>query len=164
MTAPAPTPQPAQPPSGAAPGVFKDPYGAYNFKLVIQGVTDGEAHFYSCTGIGIHVKAEKWREGGTSQVVHWLPSWAEPTPVTLRYGLSASKELWLWLDSAAKGTVQRRNVSIIVLGRDGVTEAVRYNLLNAWPTSWAGAPLNAMEHQVAIAELTVVGETLELAS
>jgi phage tail-like protein len=51
-----------------------------------------------------------------------------------------------------------------VLNRDGVTPAVRYNLLNAWPTSWSGAPLNAMEHQVAIAELTVVGETLELAS
>jgi phage tail-like protein len=141
--------------------VFKDPYGAYNFKLVIQGVTEG--HFTQCTGLGVRVEAVKYREGGTSQVVHWLPSWVEPTRVTLRYGLTASKELWLWLDSAVKGTVQRRNVSIIVLARDGVAEAVRFNLLNAWPTSWSGAPLDALGHEVAIEELTLVGETLERA-
>src|SRR5215217_5242750 len=89
MTAPV---QPAAT-SGATPGVFKDPYGAYNFKLVIQGVTEG--HFTQCTGLGVRVEAIKYREGGTSQVVHRLPGRVEYADVTLRYGLTASKELWL---------------------------------------------------------------------
>jgi len=159
MTSPAQAP--AQPAPGAAPGAFKDPYGAYNFKLVIQGVTEG--HFTQCSGLGVRVEAIKYREGGISQVVHRLPGRVEYADVTLRYGLTASKELWLWLDSAVRGAVQRRNVSIIVLAQDGVTEAVRFNLLNAWPSSWVGAPLDALGHEAAIEELTLVYETLERA-
>lgn len=156
-----PVQKPAQPTPTAAPGVFKDPYGAYNFKLVIQGVTEG--HFTQCTGLGVRVEAIKYREGGTSQVVHRLPGRVEYADVTLRYGLTSSKELYLWVDSAVRGAVQRRNVSIILLGQDGVTEAVRFNLLNAWPASWVGAPLDALGHEVAIEELTLVYETLERA-
>ncbi len=154
MTAPAQAPQ-------AAPGAFKDPYGNYNFKLVVQGVTEG--HFTQCTGLGARVEAIKYREGGTSQVVHRLPGRVEYSDVVLRYGLTSSRELWHWLESAMKGTVQRRNVSIIVLAQDGVTEAVRFNLINAWPSAWMGAPLDALANEVAIEELTLVYETLERA-
>lgn len=151
---------PAQP-AAAASGVFKDPYGAYNFKLVVQGVTEG--HFTQCSGLGVKVEAIKYREGGTSQVVHRLPGRVEYSDVVLRYGLTASRELWLWLESAMKGTVQRRNVSIVVLAQDGVTEAVRFNLINAWPAAWSGAPLDALANEVAIEEMTLVYEQLERA-
>src|SRR4026209_2761384 len=99
----APAPAAAATPA-AAPGAFKDPYGSYNFKLVIQGVTEG--HFTRCTGLGVKVEAIKYREGGTGQVVHRLPGRVEYADVTLFYGLTASKDLWLWLESAMKGTVQ----------------------------------------------------------
>jgi len=150
---------PAQAAAAAPAATFKDPYGAYNFKLVIQGVTEG--HFTRCTGLGVKVEAIKYREGGTAQVVHRLPGRVEYADVTLFYGLTASKDLWLWLESAMKGTVQRRNVSIVVLANDGTTEAVRFNLLNAWPSSWAGAPLDALSNEAAIEQLTLVYETLE---
>jgi phage tail-like protein len=150
---------PAPAGAAAAAGAFKDPYGSYNFKLVIQGVTEG--HFTRCTGLGVKVEAIKYREGGTGQVVHRLPGRVEYADVTLFYGLTASKDLWLWLESAMKGTVQRRNVSIVVLAQDGVTEAVRFNLLNAWPSSWVGAPLDALSNEAAIEEMTLVYETLE---
>ena len=55
-------------PSGAQPGVFNDPYRAYNFKLEIQGITEG--HFAACSGLGIKIQVIKYREGGTNQVVH----------------------------------------------------------------------------------------------
>lgn len=151
---------PAQP-AAAAAGTFKDPYGAYNFKLVVQGVTEG--HFTQCSGLGVKVEAIKYREGGTSQVVHRLPGRVEYTDVVLRYGLTASRDLWLWLESAMNGTLQRRNVSIVVLAHDGVTEAVRFNLINAWPAAWTGAPLDALSNEVAIEELTLVYEQLERA-
>ena len=37
--------------SGAQPGTFIDPYRAYNFKLQIQGVTEG--HFTQCSGLEV---------------------------------------------------------------------------------------------------------------
>src|SRR6266487_4895880 len=102
----------ARPAQGAA-ATQTDPYGSYNFKLVIQGVTEG--HFTYCTGLGVRIHAHRHREGGASQIVHRLPGRVEYSDVVLRYGLTNSRELWTWLESAAKGQVQRRNVSIILL-------------------------------------------------
>lgn len=150
---------PTTPPPGAAPGVFNDPYRAYNFKLLIQGVTEG--HFTSCSNMAIKVDAVEYREGGTNQVVHRLPGRVEYEPIVLRYGLTASMELWTWMMSAVKGKVERKNVSIVLLDSDGATEVLRWDLVNAWPNMWRGAPLEAMSHEAAIEELTLVFETLD---
>ncbi len=147
--------------SGAQPGTFIDPFRAYNFKLVIQGVTEG--HFTECSGLGIRVQAIKYREGGTSQVVHCIPGPVEYGDITLRYGLSVSRELWDWFTSAVQGRVDRKNVSILMLDSDGVAEVLRWDLINAWPSEWRGAPLDAMGTQVAIEDLTLVFETLQRA-
>ena len=149
----------AEQPAAVQTGTWMDPYRAYNFKLDIQGVTEG--HFTECTGIRIEVQALRYREGGTSQVVHRLPGPVEYGDVTLRYGLTASTELWTWFMTAVQGKVERRNVSILMLGADGVTEVLRWNLVNAWPSEWRGAPLDAMGREVAIESLTLVFETLE---
>src|SRR5260221_11402698 len=112
--------------SGAQPGVFNDPYRAYNFKLVIQGVTEG--HFTACTGLGVKVQVIKYREGGTSQVVHCIPGPVEYADITLRYGLTASHEIWDWLMAVVAGTVERKNVSIIVVSSDGENGRMRWEI------------------------------------
>jgi phage tail-like protein len=147
--------------SGAQPGVFNDPYRAYNFKLIIQSVTEG--HFTECTGIGVKVQVIKYREGGNTQVIHSIPGPVEYADVTLRYGLTASRELWEWLMTAVNGKVQRKNVSIVLLDSDGITEVMRWDLLNSWISEWRGTILNAMHREVAIESLTLVYETLQRA-
>lgn len=145
----------------AAPGganAVVDPYRAYNFKLVIQGVTAG--HFTECSGLGAKVEAIRYREAGAGQVVRRVPGRVEYADVTLRYGLTASTELWEWFTSAVRGSVQRKNVSILILGSDGATEMMRWDLLNAWPSEWRAAPLDALRNEVAIENLTLVYETL----
>src|SRR5262245_3811912 len=92
---------PPTPESGAQPGVFNDPYRAYNFKLIIQGVT--EAHFTECSNMAIRVQSLAYREGGMAQVVHQMPGRVEYADVVLRYGLTASTELWQWFKSAVEG-------------------------------------------------------------
>ena len=144
---------------GAQPGVYVDPYRGYNFKLVIQGVTEG--HFIECSNIGVKVQALQWREGGTNQVVRRLPGQVEYADIKLRYGLTKSNELWTWFQSAVKGKVERRNVSIVLLDSDGATEVLRWDLVNAWPSSWRGAPLDALGKEVAIEEIVLVFETLD---
>jgi phage tail-like protein len=147
--------------TGAQPGVFVDPYRSYNFKLLIQGVTEG--HFTECSNMSIKIDAIPYREGGTQQVVHRLPGQVEYGDITLRYGLTASHELWNWMMSAVKGKVERKNVSIAMLDADGVSPATQWDLVNAWPCSWRGAPLNARGSEAAVEELTLAFESLDRA-
>jgi len=150
---------PQNAPAGAQPGAFIDPYRAYNFKLEIQGVTQG--HFTECGGMGIKVNPIRYREGGTTQVIHAIPGPVEYADITLRYGLTSSREMWDWFMNAVKGKVERKNVSILLLDSDGVTEIMRWNLINAWPSHWQGTPLDALSREVAVESLTLVFETLE---
>lgn len=148
---------PAAPPSGAQPGVWVDPYRAYNFKLIIQGVTQG--HFVECTGMGVRIAAMRYQEGGAN-VVHRIPGPIDYGDVTLRYGLTASRELWDWFLAGLNGNVDRRNVSVLMLATDGTTEVMRWDLVNAWPAAWRGAPLDALAREVAIESVTLVFESL----
>ncbi|MPZ68907.1 MAG: phage tail protein [Actinobacteria bacterium] len=147
--------------SGAQPGVFIDPFRAYNFKLSIGGVTEG--HFVECSGLDIKINTIRYREGGTQQVVHAIPGRVEYGDIVLRYGLTRSRELWQWFMSGIQGKVERRNVSILLLEADGVLEATRWDLTNAWPARWRGAVLDAMTNEVAIESVTLVFETLQRA-
>lgn len=136
-----------------------DPYRAYNFKLIIQGVTEG--HFTECIGLGVKVEAIKYREGGNNQVVRRIPGRVEYDDVTLRYGLTDSRDLWDWLMTAVNGEVERKNVSVAMLGPEGSEEVLRWDLINAWPSEWRGAPLDALSHEMAIESLVLVFDRLE---
>lgn len=146
-------------PQAAQPGTYVDPYRAYNFKLDINGVTEG--HFTECSGLEIKVQAIAYREAGANQVVHYVPGQLEYASVTLRYGLTNSAELWDWFMTVVKGKVERRNISVVLLDSDGSTEVMRWNLNGAWPSEWRGAPLDARGREIAIASLTIVFSELE---
>jgi phage tail-like protein len=143
--------------SGATPGTFIDPFLSFNFKLMILGIT--EAHFTQCTGLGVRIDPISYVEGG-SPVEHQIPGRAHYDPVALEYGFTQSKELWDWMMSAVKPPVQRKNVQILVLDADGITEKVRWTLYNAWPSEWHGAPLNSSSN-VAIHKMVLSYERLE---
>lgn len=155
----APTAAPSK--SGAQPGTSPDPFRAYNFKLSIGGVTEG--HFVECRGLDVKINTIRYREGGTQQVVRAIPGRVDYGPVELRYGLTNSRELWQWFLTGVQGKVERRNVSVLLLDPDGVAEAMRWDLMNAWPAHWRGAVLDAMTNEVAIESLTLVYETLQRA-
>lgn len=140
---------------------FTDPYRAYNFKLVIQGV--GEGHFTECSGLGVRVNVIRYREGGNNQVIHCIPGQVQYADVTLRYGLTASRELWDWMLTGVNGNVERRNVSILMLDSAGALEVMRWDLIDAWPSEWRGTVLDALTHEVAIESLTLVFEQLQRA-
>ena len=148
-----PTQQPAS--------TYVDPYRAYNFKLVIQGVAEG--HFTEVSGMEAKITPIYYREAGNNQVVHYVPGRTEYGPITLRYGLTRSRELWDWFMTGIKGKIQRKNLSIVLLDSDGATEVMRWNLVNAWATEWRGAMLDVQSQEVAIETLTLVCETLERA-
>ncbi len=138
-----------------------DPYRAYNFKLLIDGVAEG--HFTQCSGLGLKVEAIRYREAGNTQLVRRIPGRVEYGDVALWYGLTSSLDLWNWLMTAVRGAVERKNISILMLDSDGATEVLRWNLLNAWPAEWRGAPLDALSQQVAVEKLVLVFDELDRA-
>ena len=148
-----------QPDAGGQSGSWTDPYRGFNFKVEIQGVTEG--HFAQCDGLGVEIDVISYREGGNNQVTHRIPGAVNYCGVRLRYGLTRSTELWDWLQKVVQGSVERRNVSVVMLEPDGSTEALRWNLINAWPSQWQGAALDAGGRELAIESMTLVFETLE---
>jgi phage tail-like protein len=142
----------------AQPGNWVDPLRAYNFKLLINNVTEG--HFTEVAGLGVQVERISYREAGNNAVVRAIPGRVTYGSIALRYGLTASQELWDWLMTAVEGRVSRRNVSIVMLDPAGATEVLRWNLINAWPQEWYGSPLDAMSRELAIESLVLAHEGL----
>lgn len=137
----------------------QDPYRSYNFKLLIGG--NVEAHFLECSGMGIKVNTIEYRESGLKQVVRKIPGPVEYGDVTLKYGLTSSDRLWNWFMKGVEGEVERKNVTIQLLDNAGTTVVMNWNLIDAWPSEWRGAHLDAMGKEIAVESLTLVFETLE---
>lgn len=136
-----------------------DPMRNFQFRLEIPGVARG--HFTEVSGLGVRVHPIRYREGGIGQIVRTLPGPVDYSEVTLRYGLIRDAELWNWMQGTIQGRVERRNVSIMMLETDGTTESLRWNLFNAWPCEWQGAPLDALGRDVAVELLRLSFDQLE---
>ncbi len=153
-------PEAAPAPAAGNSAEWQDPYRNYNFKLEIQGITQG--HFTECSNIGIRVQAISYREGGAYSVVHRMPGPVEYSDVVLKYGVTAKRgEMFKWFLSAAKGNPEHKNVSIVLLDSAGASEVARWNLTRAWPREWNGAPLDARGNTFAVESVTLTFEGLE---
>lgn len=58
--------------------------------------------------------------------------------------------------------IQRRSISII-LRDDAQNEVMRWNLYEAWPRKYVGPFLSGTGNDIAIEELVIVSEHIELA-
>src|SRR5574338_860435 len=132
---------------------LNDPFRSYNFKLEINGVTEG--HFTECSGLSVKIESISYREAGNHQTVRHIPGPVDYAAITLKYGVTKSKTLFDWMMKAAEGKVERKNVSISLLDSQSSSEVMRWNLHDAWPSEWKGANLNATDKGVAIEELTL---------
>ncbi len=139
-----------------------DPYRTFNFKVIMGQSSQIAAHFHAVSGLTVSVPAIKVREGG-NRVTMPIPGYPEYGSVQLKWGVTTSHDLydWFMLVVAGKRSQEvRRNVSILMLENDGTTEAMRWNLVDAWPTQWDGPPLDASAQTFAFETLTLVYSTL----
>ena len=102
-----------------------DPYKNFRFLLEIDGIT--QAGFSDCSGFGSNVEVVEYREGGDAATVRKLPGKSSYPDVTLKWGVTDSRELYDWHAAALNGQVMRKNGSIILLDDIG-QEKVRWNL------------------------------------
>jgi phage tail-like protein len=137
-----------------------DPYKNFRFLVEIDGIV--QAGFSDVSGFGSSVQVIEYREGGDAANVHKLPGQVTYSDLTLKWGITDSRELYDWHRAAVNGTIQRKNGSIILLD-DTAQEKVRWNFFGAWPSKWDGADFSAKGNDVAIDTLTVSCERVERA-
>jgi phage tail-like protein len=137
-----------------------DPYKNFRFLLEIDGIT--QAGFSDCSGFGSNVEVIEYREGGDAATVRKLPGKNSYPDITLKWGVTDSRELYDWHLTALNGSVQRKNGSIILLDDTG-QEKVRWNFFTAWPSKYDAPDFSAKGNDVAIDTLTLSCERLERA-
>jgi phage tail-like protein len=135
-----------------------DPYRVCNFKIVKGGETI--AHFVECGPISVDVGITEYRAGGVAQVMQKFPTFTSYSDVTLRYGLTSSTVMWDWFVAVTRGQIDRANVSVILLGPDGSTPVIQWDLIRAFPRRWTSASLRANAREVAIEEVVLSYESL----
>ena len=135
-----------------------DPYGNFSFLLEIDGITSGG--FSECTGTNAEISPIEYREGNESLTPRKLPGLNKFGNVTLKRGVTEDLDLFNWFNVGASGDVDRKQTMSIVLLDEQRNEAVRWNLLNAWPCKYVAADLKANANEIAIESVELCHEGL----
>jgi phage tail-like protein len=148
--------------------VWRDrPYVQFNFLVNLgDGNTDGwEAGFQECSGIGMEVTVAEYRNGNEKEnSVRKITGLNKSTDVTLKRGVIGSLTLYKWLDQVRNGDQSAlRNVVIQLQNEDHTNVVQEWTLKRARIIKHTSGPLNAKGTDVAMEELVLAYERLEMA-
>ena len=137
-----------------------DPYGGYNFAVELDGIT--RAGFRECSGLENSQSAGNYREGTDKNLsARKIPGLVTHSDVTLSRGVTSDAKLWEWREKAMKGNVERHNISITLVDDVGNAK-ITWNLFECWPTKWTGPSFSATADEVAIEQMTLAYERIEV--
>jgi phage tail-like protein len=121
-----------------------------------------KACFTECSGLGVKIKRETHYEGGVNDQQRIILGTPEFSDVTLKRGMTDDLTFWDWangiLTSARK---MRRNINILVFNQAGQVMQ-SWELIGAVPVGWKAPALQADANAVAIEELTLAYEGLNI--
>jgi phage tail-like protein len=145
--------------------VFRDnPYGAFNYLVSLGGADPNAtiAGFEEVTGLALEIEFVEYRNGNEKpNTVRKLPGLHKVGDVTLKRGVIGSDDLFAWIKAVADGTLDRRDVAITLLD-EARAPVMTWLLREALPKKWTGPSLNAKGSDVAMEELTLTSEGIDL--
>jgi phage tail-like protein len=146
--------------------VLRDrPYVQFNFLVDLGTGTNGpEAGFQECSNIGMEVTVAEYRNGNeVENSVRKITGLNKSTDVTLKRGVIGSLNLYKWLDDIRSGNQNAiRTVTIQLQSEDHTAVVQTWKLLRARIIKHVSGPLNAKGTDVAMEELTLSYERLEM--
>ncbi len=147
--------------------VLRDrPYGGFNFLVDLgTGSTDGpEAGFQECSAISMSVDVVEYRNGNEKEnAPRKLTGLQRVSDVTLKRGIVGSLNLYAWLDQIRNGDAAAfRTVLIHLQNEDHTAIVTTWKLYRARIVKHTSGPLNAKSSDVAMEELTLAYERLEM--
>ncbi|MGJ7900928.1 phage tail protein [Lysobacter sp. 1R34A] len=142
------------------------PYVQFNFLVDLgDGVTDGpQAGFQELSGIGMEVTVSEYRTGNAKEnSVMKITGMNKSTDVTMKRGVIGSLNLYQWLDQIRNGDQKAMRTVTIHLQNEDHTQIVQtWKLLRARIIKHTSGPFNAKGTDVALEELTLSYERLEM--
>ncbi len=142
------------------------PYVQFNFLVDLgTGSTDGfEAGFQECSGIGMEVTVSEYRNGNDKEnSVRKITGLNKSSDVTLKRGVVGSLNLYKWLDDIRNGNQNAyKTVMIHLQNEDHSTIVQSWKLLRARIIKHTSGPMNAKGTDVAMEELVLSYERLEM--
>jgi len=144
----------------------ENPYSNFNFILLIDG--QEAAAFSEVSGLDSENTPIEYREGADAvNTMRKQPGMEKYSNVSLKRGITGSLTLWNWRKDVRDSTSSappRKEVTIKLLDEKGDRNkpAMTFKLRNAWPTKISGPSLNAKGSDIAIEQLDLVHERLDI--
>ena len=142
------------------------PYVQFNFLVDLgDGNTEGpDAGFQEISGIGMEVTVSEYRNGNSREnSVMKITGMNKATDVTMKRGVIGSLNLYDWLHQIRNGDQNAlRTVTIQLQNEDHSKVVQTWKLLRARIIKHTSGPLNAKGTDVAMEELVVAYERLEM--
>src|ERR687885_1522109 len=144
----------------------RHPFVAFNFAVEIR--VDGvamqvcDAAFSECDGLEMTMDVKTIREGGNNGKQIRLTGPYNYGNVTLKRGMTATFDLWKWLDLMLTQPNLRADADVIIFAPNHTEERARFRLTRCVPVKLKAPPLNAKDGMIAIEELQLSYESLTL--
>ena len=146
---------------------FRDrPYVQFNFLVDLgTGNNSGpDAGFQEVSGIGMEVTVAEYRNGNDKEnSIRKITGLNKSTDVTLKRGVIGSLSLYQWLHEIRNGNQDAYRTVVIQLQNEDHSKVVlTWKLLRARIIKHTSGPLNAKGTDVAMEELVMAYERLEM--
>jgi phage tail-like protein len=143
------------------------PYNQFNFLVDVgagAGTDSVDAGFAEVTGLDVGVEVIEYRNGNSkSNEPIKINGLTRVGDVTLKRGVIGSLTLWEWFREVNVGTPNAiRDVVIHLLNEDRSETVMTWKLARARPVRPVSGPLNATGTDLAIEELVLAYERLQL--
>ena len=142
------------------------PYVQFNFLVDLGDAnTSGpQAGFQECSNIGMEVTVAEYRNGNELEnSVRKITGLNKSTDVTLKRGVIGSLNLYQWLNDIRNGNQNAlRNVVVHLQNEDHSAIVQTWKLMRARIIKHISGPMNAKGTDVAMEELTLAYERLEM--
>jgi len=148
------------------PAKFReDPYGGYNFEVVINGVSDDgtavKGSFAEVSGIEVEIQPIEYRNGAEEITVRKIPGLKKFPNLVFKRGIIGDPALWNWIQEAMDGKVRRTEGAVVLLD-ENKQEVMRWNFVRGWPCKWTGPGLNAKNNEIGMETLEICHEGIKL--
>lgn len=142
------------------------PLSALNFavRLLLDGeqrpICDGA--FSEVTGLEASIDTQTIREGGNNTRQIHLMGQISYGQATLKRGLTKGLDLWTWFNAVNDRRDLRASGEIVLLSGDRESETIKFILTGCLPIKLKMPSLNATDGIVAIEEMQIAYETLDV--
>jgi phage tail-like protein len=144
----------------------ENPYQGFNFLVDLgDGQTDGpHAGFHELSGLSMEVEVVEYRNGNSkTNGVTKLTGLYKTSDLQLRRGIVGALNLYAWLDQVRNGDANAmRTVTVQLQSEDRTAVVQTWKLLRARIVKHTSGPLNAVSSDVAMEEIVLAYERLEL--